>query len=141
MNSSEFRVLLTTVAQAWNEADTKKALNCFTDDAIYMEPPDRHFFQKRTELEVLFDTLYPGNNMKWHSIWFDEKTQNGAGEYTFGMDQTHGVAVIEMEHGRIKLWREYQWYGAMSWEDFINHENKRFDCTVENFHPDGAVNR
>lgn len=98
-----------------------------------MEPPDRHFFETHAELEILFDTLCPGNNMEWHHIWFDEETQTGVGEYTFGMNQTHGVAVIKLEQGQIKLWREYQWHGLMSWEDFTNFENKTFDCTVKNY--------
>lgn len=132
MKTSEFRHLVLTVAQAWNEADTDKAVNCFTTDAIYMEPPDRHFFQGHTQLWTLFSTLRPGNNMKWHHIWFNEQSQIGAGEFTFAEDQAHGAAIIEVEEGKIKLWREYQWHGRLSWAQFVDPENKTFDYTFKN---------
>jgi ketosteroid isomerase-like protein len=132
MNAVEFRDLVNTVADAWNEADTVSAADCFADDAIYMEPPDRHFFQGRVQLLALFSMLHPGNNMQWHHIWFDEQSQVGAGEFTFAHDQVHGVAIIEVEEQKIKLWREYQWHGHMSWQRFIAHENKTFQCTIDN---------
>lgn len=130
MNAVGFRELLTAVSQAWNEADTNRALTYFTEDAIYMEPPDRHYFRGHAELKMLFDTLCPGDNMKWHGSWFDAETQSGAGEFTFGTNQTHGVAIIELDEDQIKLWREYQWHGLMPWADFINPEHKMFEYTV-----------
>lgn len=136
MTSSEFYCLLTTVAESWNEADVVRAVDCFTDDAIYMEPPDRHFFQGRAQLIRLFATLSPGKNMEWHHIWFDERSQVGAGEFTFAQGQAHGVAVIEVEEGKIKLWREYQWHGDMPWVRFLTHESKTFQCTIEHYLPD-----
>ncbi len=135
MNVSEFRKLMITVAQAWNEADAVRATNCFTEDGIYMEPPDCHFFQGHDQLFVLFATLVPGNNMEWHHIWFDEQSQVGAGEFTFASGQAHGVAVIEIENGKIKSWREYQWHGNMPWSQFTAYKNKVFHCTIENYRP------
>lgn len=127
---------MATIAQAWNEADTVMATNCFTVDGIYMEPPDRHFFQGQDQLSALFATLVPGNNMEWHYIWFDEQSQMGAGEFTFACGQAHGVAVIEIENEKIKLWREYQWHGHMPWSEFTAYKNKNFQYTIENYGQD-----
>ena len=137
MNTSEFRCLMITIAEAWNEADPIKAVSCFAEDAIYMETPDRHFFEGRDQLLALFATLRPGNNMQWHYIWFDEPSQVGAGEFTFAECQAHGAAIIEVEGERIRLWREYQWHGQMPWEQFVAVQNKTFQCTIESYlsHP------
>ena len=133
MNTQEFIELLNTIAKAWNKADAVRAIECFTEDAIYMEPPDQHFFQGREQLLALFRTLSPNDNWQWHNIWFDEKSQTGAGEFTFAKDQAHGVAVIEIDGGRVKLWREYQWHGQMPWDQFADWKNRKYKYTFANY--------
>ena len=55
--------------------------------------------------------------MHFHSLWFDEAIQVGAGEYSIGSaSQTiadHGVVVVELHNGLIALWREYQHKGPL----------------------------
>jgi uncharacterized protein (TIGR02246 family) len=41
MTQEEFRQLLQTVADGWNAGDARLAAACFTEDAVYVEPPDR----------------------------------------------------------------------------------------------------
>jgi hypothetical protein len=40
-NEQQFRELMQTVAAGWNEGNPAKAANCFTEDAVYMGPPDK----------------------------------------------------------------------------------------------------
>jgi hypothetical protein len=133
MDEQSFRELLLCLATAWNKADTDTALACFSIDGIYMQPPSIHIFEGYSQLKVLFSTLQPGNNFIWHSIWFDKKTQTGAGEYTFKIHETHGVAIIKLNNYKIQLWREYQWHGNLSWEKFISTDSKSFGMTINNF--------
>ncbi len=55
---------------------------------------------------------HAGDVMRFHVLAFDEEAQVGAGEYAFGSEgeasADHGVAVVELEDGRIRFWREYQ---------------------------------
>jgi hypothetical protein len=41
LSAEGFRRLLDTVAAGWNEGDARRAADCFADDAVYLEPPDR----------------------------------------------------------------------------------------------------
>ena len=134
MNTSEFEKLLETIAKGWNTKNTKLATNCFTVDAIYIEPPDKQYFEGRARLYEYFGGD-KGLDMSlvWHNKFFNEERQSGAGEYTFEMNDTihHGVAILELENGRIKLWREYDIPGNISREDFIKTEGKRFKFTIK----------
>ena len=47
--------------------------------------------------------------------------RSGFGEYTYrGRQYYHGVAVLEMEAGLIKTWREYQYGSPLSREEFMS---------------------
>lgn len=134
MNHDEFCRLALRLSAAWNAADIESALDCFTLDGIYMQPPDVHFFQGHDQLRLLFTLLQPGNNWLWHGLWFDEVTQTGVGEFTFHEHEAHGVAVLFLRDSRVSMWREYQWHGSMLWREFITPEHHRFRLTVDNLH-------
>jgi hypothetical protein len=55
--------------------------------------------------------------MKWHHMAFDEATQIGFGEYTFGLNkQYHGVVVVRVPDGRIANWRDsHRKHSAQAW--------------------------
>ncbi len=36
-----------TVAAGWNAGDARKAADGFTEDALYLEPPDKQFYAGR----------------------------------------------------------------------------------------------
>lgn len=135
MTTKQFKKLMQLIADAWNEGNAKKASDCFTDDATYIEPPNKQFFQGRDQLFKYFggDSGRPKQmKMKWHNLLFDEQTQTGAGEYTFEMNnKNHGVAVVEVENNKIKMWREYQWTGNLNYQDFISFKGKNFEFTVK----------
>jgi hypothetical protein len=123
LRTSEFRAILNTVADAWNGGRTDVAVTCFTDDAIYMEPPDRQLYRGVSALREFFaSSIQPPrpDRMRWHLIAFDESRQMGFGEYTYrGRQFYHGIAVLQLEAGRIRSWREYQYASPMPWEQFI----------------------
>ena len=133
MDEQSFRDLLLRLANAWNEADVDSALACFTVDAIYMQPPAIYIFEGYDQLRVIFSTLHPESNFIWHTIWFDPKTQTGAGEFTFKVHEAHGVVTIKLNNQKIQLWREYQWQGNLSWEQFISTDSRNFCLTINNF--------
>lgn len=116
------------LARAWSEQNTHMALDCFTEDAVYIEPPDIQFYQGHEQLRPYFAALQPGTSMQFHHLWFDEQNQTGAGEYSFGMqDQAtadHGVVVVELRDGRIAFWREYQRQGPPAFKDFTATDGK-----------------
>jgi hypothetical protein len=135
---SEFKQLLEKMAAGWNEGNPSKSLECFTKDATYIEPPNKQFFQGHDQLYIYFggDGAKPGQmKLVWHGIFFDEEKQTGAGEYTFEMNDIihHGVAVVELEEGKIKFWREYDFPGVISFNEFIKIDNKNFAFTSKNF--------
>jgi hypothetical protein len=53
-NEQQFRELMQTVAAGWNEGNPAKAANCFTEDAVYMEPPDKQVYVGRAALFEFF---------------------------------------------------------------------------------------
>ncbi len=134
MNTTEFRKLMQTIADGWNTKDAKNAADCFSDDAIYIEPPDKQFFRGKDQLYEYFGGE-AGFDMKlaWHHLFFDEEKQHGAGEYTFEFNSKihHGVAIVELENGKIKLWREYDVPGNLSYEEFLETKGKQFKFTIK----------
>src|SRR5215218_7112162 len=111
------------LARTWTDNDTPMSLAHFTEDAVYIEPPDLQRYKGHNELRLFFNNLTLGTTMTWHNLWFDEATQRGAGEYSFSLDgwaseANHGVAVVEMRDGLIATWREYQRRGPLSFESF-----------------------
>jgi SnoaL-like domain len=139
LNSAEFQALMARLADGWSRQNTEQALSCFTEDAIYMEPPDIQLYQGHAELRPYFAALNPGTLMRFHSLWFDKGRQIGAGEYSFGETNErvadHGVVVVELRNGRIAFWREYQQKGPSSFDRFLDRNNKQWRWTIENYPP------
>lgn len=123
LNTAQFEILLRNLADGWNAGDSRKAANCFTIDAIYMEPPNKQLYRGRDELF----TFFGGNSgragamqMTWHHIAFNEEQQIGSGEFSFTYGSTvHGVAMIKIKAGKIHRWREYWYESPLQWDDFI----------------------
>jgi len=134
MNTKGFETLMWNIANGWNEKKPRQAVECFTPDATYMEPPDKQFFQGHKELYEYFGGD-KGVEMKltWQNLFFNESTQKGSGEYTFEMNGAvhHGVAIVELEGGKIKMWQEYDTSGTLSYGDFIKTEGKNFKFTIK----------
>ena len=123
--TTDFEKLMQTIANGWNEGDARKAADCFSEDAIYVEPPEKQLYRGRTELYEFFG----GDNgtdipmqMTWHQLAFNEEDQIGFGEYTFQMHgRYHGIVIVKVVSGLIKQWREYQYRTELSWEEFTSH--------------------
>jgi ketosteroid isomerase-like protein len=137
LDSRGFRSLLERVAGAWTEQDAEAAVACFADDAVYMEPPDQQLYIGGAQLRPYFEALERGTYMIWRSVWFDDASQTGAGEFSFGKEDAphadHGVAVIELRDGRIARWREYQRPGPSSFEEFVAETGKEWAWTIDNY--------
>lgn len=54
LNDDEFRQILSKVAEGWNHGDAKAAADCFSIDAVYIEPPDQQLYTGRDELYEFF---------------------------------------------------------------------------------------
>lgn len=116
-----FRALMERVAAGWREGNAANALECFTEDALYEEPPRKQFHSGRADLFEFFGgekgTGGP-MHMTWHQRVFDRATQVGAGEYSFRLNrQHHGVVMVQLRGGRIARWREYQTESSLSFEE------------------------
>lgn len=123
-----------TIANGWNTKNAEKAADCFTDDAVYIEPPDKQFFKGKEELYQYFG----GDNgfdmkLQWHNLFFDEEQQTGIGEYTFEFNNMihHGVTIVELQDGKIKFWREYDTTGTISYDEFIKTDGKQYKFTIK----------
>jgi ketosteroid isomerase-like protein len=121
MDQRGFESLLATIAAAWSSGDSRAAAECFTEDVVYLEPPDRQRYVGRTAVYELSGGDEPGPmSMVWHHVAFDTDGQVGFGEYTFrGRRQFHGIAVMQVRSGRISRWREYQYHDETEWTDFV----------------------
>ena len=125
MNFSDFQLLMQTVADGWYEGNARKAADCFSEEAIYVEPPENQLYHGRAELYEFFGgdsgTDVP-MKMTWHHLAFNEEEQIGFGEYTFEMHRRyHGIVVVNVEEGLIKGWREYQYRTELNWNEFTSH--------------------
>jgi ketosteroid isomerase-like protein len=120
LNEAGFRRLLATVADGWHAGDARRAADCFTEDAVYAEPPDRQLYRGREELFRFFGGAQPPPmTMRWHHVVFDDDRQVGVGEYTFqGRRRYHGLVIVKVENGKIARWREYQYESDLDWEAF-----------------------
>ncbi|RMB04500.1 nuclear transport factor 2 family protein [Eilatimonas milleporae] len=131
----DFVALMTRVSEGWTAHDTDLALSAFADDALYTEPPNFQIYRGIDELRIFFDRITPGATMKWHNLWFDDATGFGAGEYSFKnggrTTAVHGVAVVKVENGKIRIWREYQRRGDIEFDDFHNPDGKAWETTVD----------
>jgi hypothetical protein len=121
--TEEFRRLMSTVAEGWNEGNARKAAECYTEDAVYTEPPDKQVYVGRKALYEFFGggkKAEPPMKMVWHHLAFDEEVQLGFGEYTFQMNNRyHGIVVVKVRDGKICNWREYQYKSNLEWKDFV----------------------
>lgn len=126
-SSVEFERLMQTVAAGWNEGNARKAADCFTEDAIYSEPPNKQFYRGRAALFKFFGGEQGRTapmKMTWHHLTFNEPAQVGAGEFTFEyVSKVHGMVIVKITGGRISNWREYWYESKLDWEQFIG-ENK-----------------
>jgi uncharacterized protein YciI len=144
LDLSGYRELMQRVARGWSTQDVQLALSAFAPDAVYMEPPNLQLYRGHTELRPYFGALDPGYFMRFHRLFFDEASQTGGGEYSFGRegDKTadHGTVVVELRDGKIALWREYQRKGPMPFEAFASAEGKDWQWTIKNYPtPAGAA--
>jgi hypothetical protein len=127
LSAAEFEKLMQTVSEGWKEGNAKKAAECFTEDAIYTEPPDKQLYKGRDQLFKFFG----GNEgrksqmkMTWHHLMFNDQKQIGAGEFTFEYGgKVHGMVIVKISNGKISNWREYWYESNLDWEKFIG-ENK-----------------
>ena len=74
------------LAHGWNEGDARKAADCFAENAVYSEPPDKQLYRGRDALFKFFggnEGRRRAMKMTWHHLIFDEQKQIGAGEFTF----------------------------------------------------------
>ena len=119
---AEFASLLERLAEGWHQGDSRRAADCFTEDAVYIEPPDRQLYRGREELRRFFggDSGRPGAmSMSWRNVVFDEALQMGFGEFTFSYGgQVHGSVVMKLKDGRIHRWREYWYESELPYEVF-----------------------
>ena len=121
----DFEHLMQTVAAGWNEGIARKSADCFSEDAVYLEPPDRQLYRGREELFDFFGG-HQGTDipmkMTWHHLALNEEEQVGFGEYSFQMyGLYHGIVVVKLESGLIRSWREYQYRTELDWEEFTRH--------------------
>ena len=123
VTTAQFRSLMAAVAAGWNAGDARRAAECFTEDALYLEPPDEQFYAGRPALYEFFgggSKPEPPMKMTWHHLAFDEESQIGFGEYTFQMNaRYHGVVVVRVRDGKIANWREYQYGSKLDWKEFV----------------------
>ncbi|AQG78988.1 hypothetical protein AWR27_06390 [Spirosoma montaniterrae] len=137
MDDARFRELMNQLATAWTTQNTQQALACFTPDAVYMQPPDQQFYRGHTQLKPYFGALKKGTTMTFHNLWFDEQKQTGTGEFTFGNTLTKsavtGVAVVQLQNGKISFWREYFVKGPLDFREFISTENKAWKWHIGNY--------
>lgn len=133
----EFRKLMNNLAAAWTSQNTAQALACFTPDATYMQPPDEQFYKGHEQLKAYFGALKTGTTMTFHHLWFDAEKQTGAGEFTFGntlsKSAVTGVAVVSLENGKIKSWREYFIKGPIDFQEFISTDKKTWKWHIGNY--------
>jgi hypothetical protein len=61
MRDSEFFAIMRTVSDGCNEGNASKAADCFTDDAVYVEPPNRQVYVGRKAI---------------YFFWADRNSQN-----------------------------------------------------------------
>ena len=119
MDHDAFVRLMQTIADSWNGGDTARALACFTDDAVYMEPPDEQRYEGREELFEFFGGEEPPPmSMVWHHLVVDGEI--GVGEYTYrGNRQFHGLVIVQLRDGVIARWREDERESSLPWEAFV----------------------
>lgn len=137
MTADGFGELMGRLARAWSTQDTELGLSCFTEDAVYMEPPDVQLYVGHDQLRPYFAALTPGTFLRLNAVMFDEAAQVGAAEYAFGGEASdtadHGVAVVDVHGERIGFWREYQRKGPAAFDDFFAVDGKTWQWHIGNY--------
>jgi hypothetical protein len=127
ITTDEFEKLMQTVASGWSEGNARKAADCFSEDAIYSEPPNKQLYKGRDALFKFFggeEGRKSAMKMTWHHLMFNEKEQIGSGEFTFEYGgSVHGMVIVKIVDGKIKNWREYWYESNLSWKEFIGENN------------------
>lgn len=122
IRTDQFKSLMQTVAEGWNEGDARKSADCFAESAVYTEPPDKQLYIGRKSLYEFFGgdkKPEPPMGMVWHHLAFDESQQIGFGEYTFQMNSRyHGIVIVKIENEKIRNWRECQYQSTLDWKLF-----------------------
>jgi hypothetical protein len=111
-----------TIQDAWSEGNARKAVDCFTENAIYSSPPSRGHQGRENLYQHLGGAEGPVVPMKieWHHLVFDPTQQLGMGEFTFQYHlQTHGVVVVKFSQGLNSNWREYDVASNQIWSKFV----------------------
>jgi uncharacterized protein (TIGR02246 family) len=136
MTRDGFEELIRRLADAWERLDAEAAAALFTDDAVYMQPPEEQLFVGREQLRAYFAPLEAGTYLRLDNVWFDEERQRGAVEFTFGVgDQEpadHGVSVVDVADGRIRAWREYLVKGPADQGQFLATDGKTWRWHIGN---------
>jgi ketosteroid isomerase-like protein len=134
---NEFKKLIHQLAESWTNQDVNSALECFEADAVYMQPPAEQFYKGQVQLRAYFGAIKEGTIMKLHNVWFDHEKQLGAVEFTFANTKSGsgvtGVAIVLLEKGKIKHWREYFISGPIDFDEFISTENKDWKWHIGNY--------
>jgi len=133
------------VAEGWSTQNTALAISSFSEDAIYIQPPNIQLYQGHSQLRPYFDELTTEYKMNFHNLWFDENNQTGVGEFTFsyGKDTADvGIVVVELGNGKIKFWREYLIKGPTNFEDFLKIKDKDWIWHIGNYpEPKDTMNK
>jgi hypothetical protein len=123
LDAATFELLLEGLADAWNRGDARAAADCFTPDAIYVEPPQKQVYRGRDSLFRFFggDAGRAGAmSMSWHRFAFDPTLQAGMAEFTFRYGtQVHGVVVVDTRDRLISQWREYWYASELAFDEFV----------------------
>ncbi|MBM7787029.1 nuclear transport factor 2 family protein [Tenggerimyces flavus] len=116
------REVLQTIAAAWCSRPADAAAY-FTEDALYLEPPDKQRYVGRAALAEFFGE--EPLRMEWHGLAYDEASRTAYGEYTFrGGNQYHGVVIATFRNGLVASWREYQYESDLPFEDFASGQGR-----------------
>jgi hypothetical protein len=134
---SEFAALMESLAGAWETLDAERAVECFTADAVYLQPPDLQFYEGHDQLKAYFGALTPGTYLDFHNEWFDEASQVGCVEFSFGVrnapEADHGTIVVVVRNGLIAQWREYVQPGPGDFARFIATDHKDWAWHIGNY--------
>ena len=53
-HTQQFEILMQALADGWNQGNAQKAADCFTENAVYSEPPDKQLYRGRAALFKFF---------------------------------------------------------------------------------------
>ena len=119
MNQTEFRSLLTLLADGWTHREYESVASRFAEDVFYSDPNNYTFRDRESLLEFFENDDGRPQFCEFHNSSWDDERQLGVAEFTYvGTFCYHGTAWIEIKNGKIATWREYQHISNKSWEEF-----------------------